>query len=224
MNEESKNVFGRIEEEMNEEIHPLFRKLRDNLREIGIVLGAIILVAAFITGYKYYQQHTIKSTQQEFEKILTSTQGKDRIQKLEDLLSTAPSALKQSILMEICKRSMNQKMYSKASGYWTQLAETTTDSNIEVIAKLGRANSLRLQDKNQEAMQVLQDLSGNAPQAFQKSINFELAVVAEKEKDWQKALSAYQSLLSDSGFEGKRQQYIQYKISKLKQKLNSKKS
>ena len=224
MNEESKSAFGRIEEEMNEEIHPLYRKLRENLREIGIVLGAIILVAASITGYKYYQQHTIKSTQQEFEKILTSTQGKNTVQKLDNLLSAAPSALKQSILMEVCKRSMNQEMYSQAAGYWTQLSETTSDSNIEVIAKLGKAKALRLQDKNQEAMQVLQDLSQDAPKAFKKSINFELAVVSEKQNDWQKALSAYQDLLADSKLGGKRQQYIRYKISRIKQKLNSKKS
>jgi len=224
MNEESKGAFGRIQEEMDESFHPLYRKLREHLREIGIVLGAIILVAASITGYQYYQEYSIQTTKQEFEKIITSTQGENKIQRLDKLLSTAPSSLRQAILMELSKISMKQEKYSQAADYWKQLAKSTSKSNLEVIAKLGEAKALNLQDKNNRAMQILQQLSLNAPKTFQQSIKFELARVAEEEQKWQKALSAYQEMASGSKFGGDRQQYIQYKISEIKQKLSSKKS
>ena len=126
--------------------------------------------------------------------------------------------------MELSKISMKQEKYSQAADYWKQLAKSTSKSNLEVIAKLGEAKALNLQDKNNRAMQILQQLSLNAPKTFQQSIKFELARVAEEEQKWQKALSAYQEMASGSKFGGDRQQYIQYKISEIKQKLNSKKS
>ena len=222
--EKKKGALDRVQDEINEEIHPLLQKIHDHIKEIGIVVGAVILVAAGMTGYKFYRQKTVETARAELNRITSENQGQDAIKALQSFLPQAPNGMKQAVRFELATRSMESKDYDRAARYWLDIDSASEDSNLHVVATLGRAKALRLSGNLDQSLEVLDKLLKTAPDEYTQSINFERAAVAEENQQWQKALNAYQDLKSEASMTASNQGFLDYKIAQLQKKLNQNKS
>lgn len=213
-------LFHRLEEEITPEIYPILQKILDHIKEIGIAIGIIILIAASFTGYKYYKSITMKNAKERVSHILTHNQGKEKINALENYLPKAPSELKQAINLELATLCMEHQEYKQAAKHWEDIALSTEDINLRTIASLGQAKALQLQGKHSKALQLLEKIEQKAPQSYKQNIHLEIASIAEQNQDWGKALSAYKKLKAEADKAKVRENYLEYKIAQLQKKIS----
>jgi len=217
--QQKKGALDRVQEEINEDIHPLLQKIHDHIKEIGLVVGAIVLVAAGVTGYKFYRQQAVENARGELNRITSRNQGPEAIKALQSFLPEAPGSIKQAVRFEIALRSMENEAYDLAAQAWQDIDSATQDPNLHVVAALGRAKALRLSGNLDQSLKILEQLREKAPQEYAQSIHFERAAAAEENQEWQKALNAYQSLKSETGLTASKQGFLDYKIAQLKKKI-----
>jgi predicted negative regulator of RcsB-dependent stress response len=218
-NEQKGNILHRVEEEVNEEIHPLLQKIHDNVKLIGLVLGSVVLIAAGVTGYKYFKQTRLQNAKSTMSSLLTQNQGQELITALEGFLPEAPEAVKQAVRLELAKQSMEQESYEAAATYWQQAAQGSSDPNLRTVAGLGQAKALRFAGQPEQSLQLLESLQSEAPAEYERTLLYEVAVTAEAAGQWQRALTAYEELHSMAELTSKRGNFIEYKIGMLQNML-----
>ncbi|MCF8085757.1 MAG: tetratricopeptide repeat protein [Desulfohalobiaceae bacterium] len=211
----------RLQDEISSEVAPAVRAVTENIKLIGLVLGAIVLIAAGISGYKYYRQYTLETGQERVESILSLESQEERMQAIEDYLPQAPQRFKQGLRLELADLAMKQQRFERAAQVWAETAQNSQKEEIRSVARLGRAKALLQAGRSEKALALLQDLAENAPEAFQRSVYFELAAAAESEGEWEQALAAYKHLKSQTELGGERGSYFQYKISRLRNKIDN---
>ena len=71
----SQGVMEELEGEVNEDLHPLLKKVEEHIKTIGLVVGLIILSAAAYSGYDYYQEKSFEQAKTKLGDILAEKQG-----------------------------------------------------------------------------------------------------------------------------------------------------
>jgi len=212
-------LLHRVEEEINEDIHPLLQKIQDNIKLIGAVLGCVVLVAAGITGYRYYKRTSLESARQTMSRIVAQNQGQAAVDALAEFLPQAPTEIKQAVRLEMARLSMSQEAFDAAASSWRQAAENASDPNIRLVAKLGQAKAYRLMGRPEQCLELLEPLVSSAPKEYTRTLHYEIAVAAEDAGQWQRALKAYEQLQAQAELTGSRGNFIDYKIGLLKERM-----
>jgi predicted negative regulator of RcsB-dependent stress response len=210
--------------EINEQVSPLLKKLTENLKQIGLIFGAIILVAAVITGYRYYRMKTLENAQAKWGHILIQDEPEQRITNLQAFLPEAPNALQPAIRLQIASQALKHGDYDLAAASWKTIAANHPDQELETIARIGLAEALHLQGQTGQALDILKQLQQKAPEAFKQNILYALAAMAESNRDWAASVQAYEQLKSESDVTGTNSEYIDHKITQLQQKIQQGKS
>ncbi|MCF8103989.1 MAG: tetratricopeptide repeat protein [Desulfohalobiaceae bacterium] len=213
-----------VTSEINEQVGPLVKKITENLKQIGIVFGAIIILAAAVTGYKYYRVRTLEKGQAELGRILLQVDQKQLFSDLKGFLEDAPGRLKPAIRLHLASQAMDSGQYEEAGKYWETIAAQTKKQDLKVVAGIGQANALHLQGRTAEGLQMLTRLRQEAPERYLENVNQTLATMAETTGNWDKALQAYQQLKAAPGKTAGTTGYLQYKIKELQQKTRQGKS
>jgi predicted negative regulator of RcsB-dependent stress response len=195
--------------------------VQEHYRKIILVICLIILTAAASSGYQYYQSQRLEQTRQELSRINSKLQGQEKQQALQQLLSEAPQQMERAVLLELANTAQDLEDFPSAIEYWSQLAQSSQDPGLQAAARLGQARALAKQDKTEDSLQILQETLQQAPQDYQEPIYFEMAALAEEAQDWEKALEAYQFLAQKSDLGSRQEDFLQYKISQLEQRLDS---
>jgi len=211
----------RLQDEISSEVAPAVRAVTDNIKLIGLVLGAIVLIAGGISGYKYYRQYSLETGQERIESILSMESPDKRMQAIQDYLPKAPQRFKQGLRLELADLALKREHYEKAAEVWAETAQKSPKEEIRIIARMGRAKALLRAGQSEKALALLQDLASNAPEAFQRTIYLELASAAESEGEWDRALGAYKQLKSQTELGGERGSYFQYKIARIRNRIDS---
>ena len=211
----------RIQDEISSEVAPAVRAVTENIKLIGLVIGIIVLIAASISGYRYYRQYTLKTGQERIESILSLESQQERMQAIQDYLPQAPQRFRQGLRLELADLAMKRERFGQAAEVWAEAAQKSQKEEIRIVARLGRAKALLRSGRSEKALAMLQDLADNAPEAFQRSVYFELAVAAESGGEWEQALAAYKHLKSQTELGGERGSYFQYKIARLRNKIEN---
>lgn len=220
----SPKIINQLQEEINEEIHPFLQKILDHLKEIAIVLVVIILGAGLITGYRFYKKSSLKDARAKFNKILAQKRDKEQLKQLDHFAKEAPAELRQAVLLELANRAVKLQEYSQAAAYWQALAQESQEKPIKIIAHMGQAKALAHTGDLTASLNILSTTLKNAPKDFKRSINFELAGIAEKAKDWSKALKAYEALKAEAALTNANQEFLDFKIKQLQKRLAKEKS
>jgi|GEM_PF-1956934 len=219
--EQEKDTKQRIQEEMSSEVAPLVKAVTENIKLIGLVLGGIVLIAAGISGYKYYQQYRVDTAMDRIEAVLSLKSPQKRLQAIQDYLPQAPQRFRQGLRLDLAELCMEQERFDQAAQVWAEAAQNSRTEKIRAISGLGRAKALLRAGQSEKALALLQDLAKNAPDAFSRSLYFELAAAAESEGQWDQALKAYKQLKSKTQLGERRGGYFQYKIARIRNKMDN---
>ena len=213
-----------IASEINEQVSPLLKKITENLKQIGLIFGAVILVAAVITGYRYYRVKTLQNAQAQWGHILIQNNPEQRIKDLETFLPEAPDTIQPAIRLQIASQALEHEDYDRSAASWKKIAANPPEQELETIAEIGLAEALHLQGQTAQALDILKQLQQKAPEAFKQNIHYALAAMAEASRDWTASLQAYEQLKSESDLTGTNSEYIDHKIDQLQQKIQQGKS
>ena len=209
---ETNDILATIEQEMDSDIHPLLKKILDNIKPIGITIGGIVVAVAVYSGITSYQESQREKAMSELGIIMTMADQGARIEKLEAFAASGPEELRSAAQLELARIYMDQNDYEKAAGAWQAIGKTT---DIRVIAGLGEAKALILKGDHAKAVEILSALKKDAGQEFLPAISANLAFAAEKSGQIELAISEYEALKSkESGNEA----FLDYKIGALKSK------
>ena len=209
---ETKDILATIEQEMDSDIHPLLKKILDNIRPIGITIGGIVVAVAVYSGVTSYQESQHEKAVSELGVIMTMADQTARIEKLEAFAASGPKELRSAAQLELARIFMDQNDYEKAAGAWRSVGQSP---DIRVIAGLGEAKALILKGEHAKAVEILSGLKKDASPEFLPAISANLAFAAEKAGQIDLAISEYEALKSkESGNEA----FLDYKIGTLKSK------
>jgi hypothetical protein len=209
---ETHDILATIEQEMDSDIHPLLKKILDNIKPIGITIGGIVVAVAVYSGVTTYQESQRAKAVSELGVIMTMADQTARIEKLEAFAKSGPKELRIAAQLELARVFMDQNDYEKAAGAWSSVGQ---GADIRVIAGLGEAKALILKGDHAKAVEILSALKKDAGQEFMPAISANLAFAAEKAGQIELAISEYEALKSK---EAGNEAFLDYKIGTLKSK------
>lgn len=213
------HTSGHVEQGSKDDLHPLLRKITENLKLIGVVLGAIVLVAAGYSGFTLFKQRQIAAAQNELGQILTQQNPEQAAQAMADFLPQAPSSMRQGVRLEMARLSMEAEDYAQAQNAWQGLLDSTpSEDPLHTVATFGLAKTQRLQDQPENALQTLEDIRGDIAEPYRQFLLTELAATAEAAQEWQTAISTYKTLRDSQ--DTRQKDFLEYKINQL-QKHNT---
>lgn len=212
MNEpQSSDILRTIEQEMDSDIHPLLKKILDNIKSIGLVIGGIILVVAVYSGYSAYTDSRQAEATEKFGEIMLQPDPKERISHLEAFAANAPSDMLIAVHLELAKTLMETGAFDRAAQSWETVA--ATDERARVFAGLGKAKSLMMRQEYSQAMDVLHSIKALAGEGLSPLISSTLAFAAEKAGQKDVAVAEYEAMkAADPSISP----YAEYKIAQLK--------
>lgn len=206
------DILRTIEQEMDSDIHPVLKKILDNLKPIAIAVGGVIAAVAVYAGVSSYQETQHAKAVSELGAIMTTEDAAARLEKLRAFAQSGPKTLRTAAQLELARVSMDKGEFLDAAQAWRAVGE---NADTRVIAGLGEAKALVLGGEPAKAVEILSALKKDASEEFAAAISANLAFAAEQAGQIDLAVSEYEALKSkESGNEA----FLDYKIGTLKSK------
>ncbi len=202
--------------EAPEQVSPLLQALQDNLKIVVAVAVVILLVAGGWAVFDYNQKSKVKAAMNDLGAITAQKASAAKIQELESFIATAPEPYGVSGSMELARTAFMVEDYETAAKAWEKLA-LSGDESVKTIARLGLARTRMLANRPGEALALLEQLQQSAPKGFGKTILTEIALAAEAAGNPDRALTAYQELMSDEQAD---RQYLEHKMKQVLLRMN----
>ncbi|WP_027370192.1 tetratricopeptide repeat protein [Desulfovermiculus halophilus] len=193
----------------------------DNIKTIGLVIAAVIVVAALVSGYSYYKTRTLRNAQQTVDRIMSEQSGMDRIRGLEEFVPKAPAKMHNALHLQLARLCMEEGAFERAVPHWEHIRENAPDTDLKTVAALGLGTALARMDKSSEALELLRQASGQAPERYQRSLQMKIAAVAEQAGQWEQALKAYRALSDMRALDARPDEFIEHKIKTLQSKAHN---
>ncbi|MGE4442435.1 MAG: hypothetical protein AB7D27_13250 [Desulfomicrobium sp.] len=209
---QTSDILKTLEQEMDTDIHPLLKKILDNLKPIGITIGGIVTAVAVYAGVSSYQETRHEKAVSELGGIMVLADQAARTEKLQTFAQSGPKELRPAAQLELARIFMDQNEFEKAAEAWRSVGQ---NADVRVIAGLGEAKARILGGEPAKAVEILSALKKDAGEEFAPAISANLAFAAEKAGQTDLAISEYEALKSkESGNEA----FLDYKIGSLKSK------
>ena len=206
------DILKTIEQEMDSDIHPLLKKILDNIKPIGITIGGIVTAVAVYAGVTSYQEAQHDKAVSELGGIMILADQNARTEKLQAFVQSGPKELRSAAQLELARIFMDQSEFGKAAEAWRAVGQ---NADVRIIAGMGEAKALILGGEPAKAVEILSALKKDAGPEFAPAISANLAFAAEKAGQTELAISEYEALRSkESGNEA----FLDYKIGALKSK------
>ncbi len=210
--EQTTDILKTIEQEMDSDIHPLLKKILDNIKPIGITIGGIVTAVAVYAGVTSYQEAQHDKAVSELGGIMVLADQNARTEKLQAFVQSGPKELRSAAQLELARIFMDQSDFEKAAQAWRAVGQ---NADVRTIAGLGEAKALILGGEPAKAVEILSALKKDAGPEFAPAISANLAFAAEKAGQNDLAISEYEALRSK---EGGNEAFLDYKIGTLKSK------
>jgi predicted negative regulator of RcsB-dependent stress response len=208
---------GQGQERPSQDLHPFLQFIVDRIRWfVAGGLGVVLLVVA-VAGWDWYQQRQFEQARTRLGEIISQNQGKDRLAALKEFRDQASSPFATGAGLLLAQEAMTQGDHQLAEATYAQLAKGA-ETDLKVVASLGRATALLQLDRADEAKNVLQNVKPVTPQAYQDVLLRQLAFAAESAGDPRTALEAYKDLKE---FDIQDAKLMDYKIDSLEAKIQN---
>ena len=204
------DLLKTIEQEMDSDLHPLLKKILDNIKTIGLGVGGVVVAVAVYSGVTAWQGSQHDKAVSELGAIMVMDDGADRTGKLKAFAASGPADLRPAALLELAAVNMQAGDFDGAVQAWKSLSQK---DNMRAVAGLGEARALMLGGNFAAAVDVLSALKQNAGEEFVAPISSALAFAAEKAGRTDLAIAEYEAMKSLAGGSAA---FLDYKISKLK--------
>lgn len=206
------DILRTIEQEMDSDIHPVLKKILDNIKPIGLAVGGVVAAVAVYAGVSSYQETQHAKAVSELGAIMTTDDSAARLERLQAFAASGPKSLRTAAQLELARIGMDKGEYLDAAQAWRAAGQ---NPDIRVIAGLGEAKALILGGEPAKAVDILSSLKKGASEEFAAAISANLAFAAEQAGQIDLAVSEYEALKSrESGNEA----FLDYKIGTLKSK------
>lgn len=205
----------------HDDMHPVARWAQKNAKLLIAAASVIILIAAGYAIFDYYRGQQLEKAKVDLARIMAERQGRELAQGLADFAAESPDSLWMSVMLELTKAYQDQGDFEAAAQAWDKIAKTA-GKDFSVPARLGRANSLAMAGKIDQAMAELEELDASAPETYAQLIKLKIAQMAEQAGDYERALAAYRAIREAA--QANQQAFVDYKIRQFEQKLGADKS
>lgn len=205
-----------LEENIPEKLHPILEFVVNNLKAIGLAVGALLLVVGAYAGYQTWTQNAVQKEQAALGEIVVTKRGDARIAALESFSKTATGAAENQALFELARAAMEAKQYDKAVEAFDKLSASVTP-DMGMTVKLGKIKAQMLAGQYPQALTELLALKDSAPEYYTVLIAQFTAISAEQSQNWVEAIRAYSVL--KSRLSETESQYLQAKIKELEAKI-----
>lgn len=216
------NLMDSIQTEVAKEASPFLEFLILNSKKIVILIVLLLLIAVGISGWRMHKENKLTDAREELGLILARS---DNSAKLEELKTFAQHVdleeIKTAALLALSSGAQESRDYALAS---RALEELTTllpaGSPMYYTAQLGIASNLNKQNKEAEALSLVESLLQNAPPELTFPINITILDLTEKSGQWDRAIQACEAMLNNAS-EANDMAYLQQKIAMLQLKKES---
>ena len=206
------DILSTLEQQMDSDVHPVLKKIIDNLKPIALAVGGIVAAVAVYSGVNSYQQSQHEKGVSELGVIMTTDDLAQRAEKLEAFVQSGPKGLRTAAQLELARIHMDQNKFAEAAQAWRSVGQ---NADTRIIASMGEAKALILGGEPAKAVEILSALKKDAGEEFVAAISSNLAFAAEQAGQIDLAISEYEALKSkESGNED----FLDYKIGSLKSK------
>lgn len=209
---EPADILKTIEQELDQDMHPLLKKILDNIKPIGLAVGGIVIAVAVYSGVNSWQQSRHDTAVSELGRIMVLGDQAARAEKLQAFSLSGPADLRPAAQLELARIYTEAGEHDKAIEAWKAVGQ---NADMRVVAGLGEARALMLKGDHAAAVGVLSGLKKDAGEEFAGAISSSLAFAAEKAGQTDLAIAEYEALKSRSGGDDT---FLNFKINQLKAK------
>lgn len=209
------DILKTLEQEMDSDIHPVLKKILDNLKPIGLAVGGIVAAVAVYSGVTSYQESQHEKAVSELGTILVMSDAAQRMERLEAFAQSGPKSLHLAVHLELARLQMESGDFDKAVASWQLVGK---DKAMTTVAGLGQAKALMLKGDYAQAVDILTNLKKNVGEELGAAISTNLAFAAEKAGQIDLAVAEYEALKSNAGGN---EAFLEYKIKQLSTKPQS---
>jgi hypothetical protein len=206
------DILKTIEQEIDSDIHPLLKKILDNIKPIGLAVGGIVAAVAVYSGVTSYQQSQHAKAVSELGGIMVLADQAARTERLQAFAQSGPADLRPAAQLELAKVFVTAGDYDKAVTAWKAVGQ---NPGMKAVAGLGEAKALSLKGDYAGAVTVLSALKKDAGEELAPAISSSLAFAAEKAGQTDVAIAEYEAMKAKAGGNDA---FLEYKIGKLKAK------
>ncbi|MBR4742387.1 MAG: tetratricopeptide repeat protein, partial [Desulfovibrio sp.] len=161
--DETNKILTELESEIGQENAPLLAFITTH----GGKIAACVLLFLVIVGtsglIQWYQNKQQRNCLEEKIKIEQSLTGQEKIKALQELFAKAPSKLKSLLAFEVADAASSIKDYATAEKFYDQVAKEDADSHAATMALIAKTACLMHQDKNAEALTLLETIEKMLP-------------------------------------------------------------
>ena len=191
------SLLQKMSAEVSPEVSPLLRFLLDHARTIAIVIGLILAATAGFGIYSWYNNKQLDKARIELGRIEISPSAADRIKELEAFATRAPASMSTAVNLALAKSSLEIKDYDRAIKAWDAIARDPQGS-FYLVAVLGKAQALVMQDKGADALAVLEKIAPTVKDGAKALVDKAIADVAEKMGNFDRAIAASEALAANN--------------------------
>lgn len=148
-----------------EELHPVLRKLLDNLRTVGLAAAVILAVAAVAAVIQHVRGSSLDKARAELGRILLQPAATARIEALEKLAADAPEAVLPAVRIELAAALTAAGEHAKAEAVLDKLAKDAPPS-LATPAAMAKAAALSRRGEHRAALAALLAARQGAPQDY----------------------------------------------------------
>jgi hypothetical protein len=166
-----------------------------NLRRIGVAVALCLCLAVGYGVYTWHANAQLTKAHKELGAILVMASDAERLVALKAFAATAPSKMQDGLQLALARTALLVKEYPVATAAWDALTKNPK-APIYVVAVIGKAESLALEDKEKEAIAFLSGIK--LPEGGEAMVLVDSLIVdfAEKIGDFPKAIAASEKLVS----------------------------
>ncbi|MEW5774197.1 MAG: hypothetical protein AB1916_11815 [Thermodesulfobacteriota bacterium] len=152
-------------ENVPEQLHPGLRWLLDNLRTVGLAVGAVLAVAAVVAVVQHVRASNLENAQVELGRILLSPDPAARAAALEKLEADAPAAVLPAVRIGLAESLTAAGEFAKAEAVLDKL---TTDSpaSLATPVAMAKAAALSRRGDHSAALATILAAKQGAPEAY----------------------------------------------------------
>lgn len=154
-----------IQSEVSAESAPLLQFIT---RYAGVIAGVVLMLLLVLGGmaiWNWYHSGKQEEARQELARINAQLKGKDRDAALAKLAENAPASTRLFIYMSLGQSAQENGNPVLAADAYAKAAKLDGDGALGLTAALGSVGSLLMQNENEQALALLQELEARLPES-----------------------------------------------------------